>query len=213
MIDRKADLQAIIDLFDQAEARIKRAEQLSSTITIPSVNELRYVGYHLTKALVSEDEKEFESQIAKATSHCQRAIYDANEIAILFLLAEIRNFQNDYANSTEVTPIVSNYVELLKSVTQAQRLISKAREGLKEDRAKYYQNTEPHFERLLEIRETLEIARPEINRRIKRQKFKDRLAVATLAISVALLLFAVAEFVDVKIAPQQAVVTEPPSQR
>ncbi len=47
----KESLQEVIDLFDQAESKVKELERLCGELSIPSINQLRYVGYHLTKAL------------------------------------------------------------------------------------------------------------------------------------------------------------------
>ena len=46
-------------------------------------NELRYVGQHICRVLCAEDEVERQTEIARAKSHCERAIHDAHDYLIL----------------------------------------------------------------------------------------------------------------------------------
>lgn len=52
--DQKKQIQEIISLFRHAERLVKRIEELEGALSIPSINELRYVGYHLCCALVGD---------------------------------------------------------------------------------------------------------------------------------------------------------------
>ena len=64
-------------------------------LLFPAVNELRYAGFHASKALTldGDDQKEaYES----AERHCRRACYDAIDVQIQYCLCECRRFQNDY---------------------------------------------------------------------------------------------------------------------
>ncbi|MDQ6954812.1 MAG: hypothetical protein Q9M20_05155 [Mariprofundaceae bacterium] len=87
-------------LFDSAEIKLKETEQLCGDLAIPSVNELRYVGYHITKALCHDvDSNDYNEELLRAERHCKRAVYDANEVGIEYLLRKIANFKEQYSSS------------------------------------------------------------------------------------------------------------------
>ena len=50
----KDAIKQVVDLFDAAEDKIKEVEQLSEDLPIPSINELRYAGYHLARAYIAD---------------------------------------------------------------------------------------------------------------------------------------------------------------
>jgi hypothetical protein len=45
-------------------------------VLIPSINELRYVGHHIVRSLLSDDAKEIQAERVRAINHVKRAIYD-----------------------------------------------------------------------------------------------------------------------------------------
>lgn len=45
----KDRLKELSDLFAEAEAKVKEVEEIDGDIVVPSINELRYVGYHLIR--------------------------------------------------------------------------------------------------------------------------------------------------------------------
>jgi hypothetical protein len=47
---------------------------------IPSINQLRYAGYHIVRSLLNDDEKELQAERVKAINHVKRAIYDTNNL-------------------------------------------------------------------------------------------------------------------------------------
>jgi hypothetical protein len=98
--EQKNTIKEIVQLFDEAESRVKEVELLAHELSIPSVNQLRYVGYHLARSLNEEDNStEFDLQIGKAKGHCQRAIYDAHEAGIIFMLERVKQFREVYSGS------------------------------------------------------------------------------------------------------------------
>lgn len=71
--------------FEEAEGAIKKAEHAGEDLPIPSINELRYAGFHHAKAdkLLSEgDESGAIENIQKAIRHANRARFDAYEFYI-----------------------------------------------------------------------------------------------------------------------------------
>ncbi len=93
----KTNLEYLSKLFVQAEQLIKLSEQTSDGVVIPSINELRYFGYHLLQAILDEhDSEQINEQLKKAESHAKRAIYDASESIVLYHLIKAESFQNKF---------------------------------------------------------------------------------------------------------------------
>jgi hypothetical protein len=62
-------------------------------VLIPSINELRYVGYHIVRSLLSDDEKELQAERVKAINHVKRAIYDIDESLLIYYIETAANFK------------------------------------------------------------------------------------------------------------------------
>lgn len=93
--------QSVESAFAEAELAIKKAEFIfvnDNTADIdgllfPPVNELRYAGKHLSEAACGNNPEE---HYAKAEHHCKRALYDALDASLLFLLYKIDSFLLEY---------------------------------------------------------------------------------------------------------------------
>lgn len=158
----KDRLKELSDLFTEAEAKVKEVEEIDGDIVVPSINELRYVGYHLMRALAAEHPV-IEQELNKAADHARRAIYDAAEAQVIFFLEKVKSFQERHRKAASVTDVVSDYLALMRQVEQAKKRISETRqENLPVNRAEYYQQCEPHILALKDIVVQLELAEPEI---------------------------------------------------
>ncbi len=157
---QKNKLREIVTLFDKAEIDLKKSEYLDSKLNIPCINELRYAGYHIAKATSGDSPDE---NLEKAIGHCKRAIYDANESAVIFLLESIRSFQDDYAGSANVSTIVNGYSKLRQEVADIANRIKQNKSENSGCRDKYYESCSDDCDRLKEIENTLSISREEIN--------------------------------------------------
>jgi len=153
-------LREIVTLFNKAEIDLKKSEHLDSKLNIPCINELRYAGYHIAKATSGDNPDE---NIEKAVGHCKRAIYDANESAVIFLLESIRSFQNDYAGSANVSTIVDGYSKLKQEISDIANRIKQNKSENSGSRDKYYESCSDDCDRLKEIENLLTISRDEIN--------------------------------------------------
>ena len=171
----------LVTLFKKAESRIKILEFLyEEGLFYHPVNQLRYAGHHIIHimdATVDQDEKE--KHYKRAISHCQRAIYDASEMAIVFCLTEVNRFKQDYY-TVEVTPTVSNYLDIIHDVRKAQALITTNHEK----REKKYEECDALFEILKSHVDRLDDARPELNKRLSRQRKIMFVAVITLIVTI-----------------------------
>jgi len=192
----KSRLRELSDLFAEAEAKVKEAEEIDGDIVVPSINELRYVGYHLIRALASEHPS-IDQELNKAADHARRAIYDAAEAQVIFFLEKVKDFQERHRKSASVTDVISDYVALMQQVEQAKKKISETRQKeLPINRAEYYQQCEPHIQILRDIVARLELAEPEIAK--KEQKSARNFVLAALATVAGIASVAVAIVAIVK---------------
>src|SRR5665647_736947 len=150
-------------LFKRAESLLKNAEHHTNIVFIPSINELRYAGYHLVRYL-SEGE---EDDLRSSQKHCKRAIYDAAEGPLLKYLSDLAKFQDDYSLAACTTEVIPNYLELLMRVQSARNIIDEAKPTSREV---YFELVEPHLITLKEIAGLFEKARPIINKRMRRDR-------------------------------------------
>lgn len=182
----KKRLKELSLLFSEAEKQVKKAEEVNRGIVIPSINELRYVGYHIVKALLSEDETILDQELKKAEGHAKRAIYDASEAQIIFYLEKAEEFQKRHIRSDSITDIIPNYVNLLRQLEDIKQqidLIRKDQDAYR-NRAEYYDNCIPNIDELRSINSTLKQATPLIVEK-DRKKAKTFILIAmTLFVTV-----------------------------
>ena len=194
--ENKSSIREVVDLFDKAEKKVKEIEQLDQELSVPSINELRYVGYHLARAMCEDDGAELNAQIHKAKGHCQRAIYDAHEIGIIHLLERLAAFKERYSESAHViVELVPTYIDDLKKADEASSLLSTvSSNGVA--REEYYEECQPHYECLREIVGKLSYAAPLIDQKIDSnnrasirdtRRFITTTVLTLLAISVSIL--------------------------
>jgi hypothetical protein len=190
----KESLQEVIDLFDQAESKVKELERLCGELSIPSINQLRYVGYHLTKALCHDDNPSiFTEEIKKSKSHAKRAIYDTYEAGILYLLEKIEDFQFQASTSSQTNHVLPNYSELCAKAQASSDFLQKVRLEHKQ-REKYYLQCEPHIDILKNIYTQFKVSAPLIVQKeleaLNKDKKETRKFLITITISSIGVLFA-----------------------
>jgi hypothetical protein len=151
-------------LFAKAEQCIKDIEHNGEGLDIPSINELRYFGWHLLKALTQNNLEE----LTKAKNHAKRAIFDACEAQIVANLTAIEKFQNDY-RVVNVSDVLKNYADLMVSAENAKVFIQD-RDG--NSREYYYEKCVNHVNTLKSINQTFKAARNDLN--VKREDKKTQ---------------------------------------
>lgn len=176
--------------FRAAENYLKTVELDSDNVDIPSINELRYVSYHTIKALECTEQLAQEEEINRARRHCQRASYDAVELALLMGLAKVKSFKEAYENQC-VTDEVPDYLKLKKEVREIQAFMKEA--GFNSDtKEAYYEKALEKWTRLKEIVEHLEDASDLLNGRIaerKRNRVAPWASAAVLGLSLLVSLY------------------------
>jgi hypothetical protein len=86
------DLQNLKAHFRRAERAIKRCERVTLAVPVPALNQLRYAGNHLLKALTAEQEDVAAAEAEKAELHTKRAWFDAFDSIAAAQLDAIRSF-------------------------------------------------------------------------------------------------------------------------
>ena len=166
---------------------------------LPAVNELRYAGNHILKAIVAQDDGDLtdrNDQMVRALRHCERALYDAYDGAVFFRLAQFHDFKHDYA-SVVITEIVPDYTEIVRRIRRARDKLRDARQESR-DRPTFYQAVIDCYPQLERDVESLESARDELNKVIRKQqkdaraKWLSPISIVTSAIIAALTTLAVA---------------------
>ena len=79
-------VRQICDLYNTAEIDLKNVGRVKNMLIIAGVNQLRYAGQHLVRALTADDAVEISDNLDAAERHCQRAIYDINGSAVRYFL-------------------------------------------------------------------------------------------------------------------------------
>ena len=167
------ELQRLLDLFEQAETKIKNAELITSEgVLIPSINELRYAGHHIVRSLLSDDEKELQAERVKAINHVKRAIYDIDESLLIYYIESAANFKEKYNDSGFTTEVVTDYPEKLAMLDEANKSIQQLREDNNnyQDREQFYQKLNPYLDKLSKIVAIFEQSAPLI---VNKQQDKD----------------------------------------
>lgn len=88
----REQVREICRLYNTAESDLKNIGRVEQELLITAVNQLRYAGQHLLRALDSDDVDRIRSELDAAKRHCQRAIYDVNDSGAQFYLEMIDRF-------------------------------------------------------------------------------------------------------------------------
>lgn len=169
------------ELWEQAERDVKVSEQVESKLLIPSINELRYAGYHHIQALKAGDDATRLDELGKAQKHCQRASYDALELVVVYHLERIKKFRDDY-RMVEITPVISDYQAHCRVVREVSDFLGSVQ---KDSREAHYREIRGQIKRIQETADALEDARPELNKALiaaSKRRFSGRI---TLAVAIA----------------------------
>lgn len=166
----------------EAESFLKITEfsSLNKGLYIPSINELRYYGYHLNKAYETKIPAEQLEELKRAERHCQRASYDALELALLGTLKAIQLFNETYSTSV-VTDVLKDYPALLVEVDEIKEFVASKSS---DDRTEHYQECSEKLKRLKAISLQLECSRSSLNNKIRdaRRTLRIQSIFITLAI-------------------------------
>lgn len=146
------DINKVYLGFKKAEEKIKKLELSHKNLIIPSVNELRYAGYHLLQASRLTTDNEIKEEISKANRHTKRAIYDAIEASLVYILQEIELFDKEYNKIPETSEIIPEYDTKIANV---KNIVAKLEDIEASSREEKYEEIEEFYTQLRVINDTL----------------------------------------------------------
>ncbi len=169
------DIQQIQRLYNTAEADLKNVGRIEHSLIVTGVNQCRYVGQHLLRALVADDDERIRSELDAAKKHAQRAIYDINDSAIQFYIQQIDDLRYRHFPTVDFASVVPDYSDVVATLAKARSLVEITREAL-EDREKYYQEVRSAVASLREVDGILSEHRPDLVRAVQRENRKKVIA-------------------------------------
>ena len=167
------------DAYNLAEQHIKLVEYHEG-LAFPPVNELRYAGQHLCRALVETDDTARTKHYQDALDHCRRASYDALEINLSYYLEKCIKFQDDYRRVV-ITDILGTYLDDRKVLNAIKQKVT-TRDY--ENRWLYYEDIQQDGETVRGIAEYWENARIELNKKVQQDRRESRRWVVGIVIAI-----------------------------
>lgn len=131
--------QVLAEEFSQSERAIKQVEHGGAEPPIPSINELRYAGFHHIVAnqlkINGEHEKALE-EMRKALRHVRRARFDVNEFYLTICAEQIAAYRKSFSGYEYLAAqIIPNFCSHMNAMREAGRLIEQASSWDKESPA------------------------------------------------------------------------------
>ena len=165
--EHKAAIREICDLYNLAEADLKAVGRIRNELVVASVNQLRYAGQHLVRALAAEDDTVVARELDSSKRHAQRAIYDVNDAAIQFYMYEIERFRTQHP--VNLNAVVSDYAEIIESVDRAVQHIKEVDQANRSNRGMPYEQARTDVAALERAHRKLIAARPDVIAEMNRQ--------------------------------------------
>lgn len=159
--ENRVQFDVLCESFREAEERVKQIEWRAG-LDIPSINELRYVGFHLIKAVQSNDATEQDEQLRRAFRHCRRAEYDAVELGILSCLGYIQEFQENYRD----LPVIDHVEDYQEMLGMCEKIKSRQENSIESEyRDEYYKEIYEDYMTLIKYTEILKGIAPELDKK------------------------------------------------
>jgi len=181
-------ISEVFECFKDTENKIKQFEKEHGELSIPSINELRYVGYHFAEAAQNTSEMAIKESIHKALNHCKRAKFDTYEASSTLVFERLKAFTNNYSTVTETQTIISGYVEDLAEIQRVSDELQDIIASSYESRELYYDQIASNHSILKNISQKFEIAKPQIEALVKKnnddKKRSTRRFVATTLLTI-----------------------------
>lgn len=190
--------------FQYAEKKIKNLERIGRGLAFPPVNQLRYCGFHLVRAVNSNDVGFIKRELHEAWNHCQRSIHDGIELELMHYVDEIKVFKDDYSTVT-ITDTVQNYLDILKLADKAKEYILERSNHSVHEHSNHRRNGGENGSSHTEIDtltrelkahvETLDVAREELNKKINEYRAKTQNILITGCIGLTGIVIAFLTFI------------------
>ena len=184
------DYEEIKQCFDRAESYAKEIEVLQEDIAFPAINQLRYAGHHLLKALVAESPARRDDNLLDARKHCQRSMYDASEAGITYVLNWLTGFRERHTGLI-ISGTIPDYPKLLAAAQKAGRKLVEGRSNRKspEDQTDEYMAV---YRELRDYKDLLEAYEGDLILRRTRELRENRRYVIRVALILLGILISIA---------------------
>jgi hypothetical protein len=174
-----SDFRAV---YERADELTQEVQLFRNKASWPALLELRNAGQQLLRAIDDQGVVVNQHELDEAISHTQRACYEATEAGIMFELAIIKKFKNDYSK-TVVADIIPDYVARLRRSDEALEAVKRGRQaGFNRD-ADHHDRIDL-FRELREFCRDLDAGREEVNKKVRQAKVALALVLLGLAITV-----------------------------
>ena len=178
----EGEIREIRDLYNTAEADLKNIGRIQDALIVTGVNQCRYVGQHLLRALVDTDDGRIRSNLDAAKKHAQRAIYDINDSAIQFYVRQIDDLRSKHFPTVDFAATVPNYGDVIKALTKGKRLIETTSDSV-EHRETYYEDARVAVASLRDAYEVLSEHRQDFVQAVRKENYMKMLAWIGIGIS------------------------------
>ena len=194
VLDHEAAIREIRDLYNEAEADLKTVGSIRNELCIASVNQLRYAGQHLVRALAADDDDTVVSDLDAAKRHAQRAVYDVNDAAIQHYLYEIDHFRKQYP--VNLNAVVPSYADITKAVDEASEHIAQVNQKNRSNRGLSYAEARTAVAALRQAYRQLNASHPAVVEEMKRHNRTTRTTWLSISLTVFMIVIAIIRLLD-----------------
>ena len=157
-----------IQEINTAEADLRNVGRIRDALIVTGVNQCRYVGQHLLRALVGTDEESIRSDLDAAKKHAQRAIYDINDSAIQFYIRQIDDLREKHFPTVDFASVVPAYGEVANALVEGKRLVEMTSDAVA-SRENYYQDARKAVASLRQAYEVLSVHKPDFVKAVRKE--------------------------------------------
>jgi hypothetical protein len=173
--------------WSEAEADIKRAEQVSERVVFPAIKELRYGGRRLAQALQiilsNGDPGEISNYLQDALFNCRRARHDAIDAATAQMAIVVRLAEEKLGSDAAITAF-PDFPHLVESVQEIRSKIVDSRRSAAERETIYSAIESAHFPELIKLYERFQRSEARMKAIARKQRIRDVVSVVSLLFGV-----------------------------
>lgn len=186
-------IREIRELYNTAEADLKNVGRIRDALIVTGVNQCRYVGQHLLRAMVGTDEGRIRSDLDAAKKHAQRAIYDINDSAIQFYMGQIDDLREKHFPTVDFASVVPAYGDVVNALVEGKRLVEMTSDAVA-CRESYYKDARKAVASLQQAYEVLSMHKPDLVKAVRKENRTKMIAwisIGVTALSALLVLLRV----------------------
>ena len=195
----KKSIKKVFECFKSTEHKIKQFEKEHGELSIPSINELRYVGYHFSEASQDTSDIAIRTNIEKALNHCKRAKFDTYEASTTLILERIKYFHNTYSCIKETQDIIIGYVNDLANIQQISDELQEIVSEKYNTREEYYEAIGINHDALKILSQKFELAKPQIELLVDDNNKKKKTATRRFIVTVLVSLLGITALLSVRL--------------